>query len=302
MEYEEFLKCIKEKVIKEAGDGKEVRIRHVLKNNGCGLDGLTIMEKEDGGSPTIYLNDYYVQYKAGRQPEAIVREILQMYEINKNKTDYLSEDFENFAFIREKVVYRVINYEANRELLEDIPYRRFLDLAVVYYCLVEKGEEGNATALIHNSHMKLWNVTENEIAEIAEKNTPKLLPAHIMYLDSVLSSGSAPEEYTSKNLPDSKDIQDYMYVLTNDCGIHGAACMMYDGVLERFARHFKSNVVIIPSSIHEVLLIPWNDQPDIAQLNALVREINDTVLDREEMLASNVYIYHKDDGMFTIEQ
>lgn len=289
MDYRQFLNCVRSRVKEIMGEEVEVDIRHVIKNNGHELDGLTIMRSDSQGSPTIYLNGYYGQFCAGRSVDAIINEIIQTYEVNKESVKFSAEEFKNFENVKNRIIYKLINYDANKKLLEDIPFKRFLDLAVVFCVLVEQRKDGSAAALIHNSHMRLWNVTSDEICEIAKENSPRLLPYRITRLDDILG-----EEL------DSESDADYMYVLSNESGIQGAACMLYDGILQRFSQKFGSDIIIIPSSVHEVLLLPWKQQYDIQELNCLVKDVNSNIVDAEEMLAQNVYIYCRDEQITVI--
>lgn len=301
MNYKQFLDCVQDRVLQTIGEEVDVDIRHVLKNNGRELDGLTIMCSESEGSPTIYLNDYYEQFMSGRNIDSIVREIIQMYEINRENIKFTAEEFKYFENVRSRIVYKLINYDANKKLLENVPFKRFLDLAVVFCVLVEQKEESSAAALIHNSHMNLWNVTSDEICEIAKENSPRLLPYRITRLDDILGDEFCDEfsNEPGKGVEMLSD-SDYMYVLSNELGIHGAACMLYDGILQRFSQRFGSDIIIIPSSVHEVLLIPWKQQYDIQELNSLVRDVNDNIVDAEEMLAQNVYLYCRDEQITVI--
>ena len=90
MEYGDFLQCVQEYAKKETGRGGVVSINHVIKNNGCELDGLVIMEEGKHISPTIYLNGFYKQYQNGRTVEDIVREILHIYNENKVYHKFIS--------------------------------------------------------------------------------------------------------------------------------------------------------------------------------------------------------------------
>ncbi len=58
---------------------------------------------------------------------------------------------------------KLINYERNRELLKRVPYYRFLDLAIVFLCLVESDSSGTATVLIHNEHLTYWGITRDDL-------------------------------------------------------------------------------------------------------------------------------------------
>lgn len=292
MDYQQFLNCVQEKVLENIGKEAEVNIKHVLKNNGHELDAITIMGRESSGSPTIYLNGYYEQLKAGRNIDAVAREIIQMYEINKENVRFSPDEFKSFENVRKKIVYRLINYEANKKLLDNVPFKRFLDLAVVFCVLVEQREDSSAAALIYNSHMELWDVDADKICETAKENTPGLLPYRITRLDDILG-----EEIQEKVIMSDTDC---MYVLSNESGMWGAACMLYDGVLQKFSRQFGSDIIIIPSSVHEVLLLLWKEEYNVRELNCLVKDVNDNIVDAEEMLAQNVYIYCRDEGITVI--
>ena len=148
MNYEGFLTQVQKNVSDIIGEEGKVSISHVIKNNGMELDGLIIMMKNSNVSPTIYLNSYYDENCTGRPFEGIVENIMEVYNENKDKVTICADFFMNFENIRDKIVYKVINYDQNKKLLQKVPHKMILDLAVVFYCLIEQGELGNATALI----------------------------------------------------------------------------------------------------------------------------------------------------------
>lgn len=132
-------------------------------------------------------------------------------------------------------------------------------------------------------------MSESEIYSLARKNTPNLLPYRITRIDEVV------------DIPkDSCREDDMMYILTNDSGINGAASLLYDGVIDEFAERFAADVIVIPSSVHEVLLVPLKEEYDVSELNMLVKEVNNTIVDEEETLADNVYIYRRKNRIFTL--
>lgn len=289
MEYNEFVEEIRCNVEANLSCDGEVRMLKIMRNNGCELDGLTIVRKGCPGSPTIYLNGYYNQFEAGRSIVSITREVLNTYESGREKLESMAGIFNDFEEIKKRVAYKLVNYEKNKELLQDVPHKRFMNLAVVFYCLIERESNYNATALIHNSHLGLWGVSESEIYSLARKNTPNLLPYRITRIDEVV------------DIPkDSCREDDMMYILTNDSGINGAASLLYDGVIDEFAERFAADVIVIPSSVHEVLLVPLKEEYDVSELNMLVKEVNNTIVDEEETLADNVYIYRRKNRIFTL--
>ena len=92
----------------------------------------------------------------------------------------------SFEGIKDKIVYKLINYNANRKLLSLVPHKKILDLAMVYYCILGEIEDGNATALIYNSNIKNWHIKEDELYRTAVSNTPKLLPVKIYEMSELI--------------------------------------------------------------------------------------------------------------------
>ncbi len=306
MNYGKFLESIKEKAEYIAGEEGRVTVNHIIKNNGRELDGLVIMERNSNISPTIYLNAYYEEYKNGRSIADIVIEIADIYSANKGKLNFDPDFFNDFDNVKEKIVYKVVNFDKNRRLLEEIPHKRFLDLAVVYYCMLERFADSNATVLINNAHLKIWNVSENDIYNAAVKNTPDLLKSCISPMSSIINN--LKNEFDS-DFEEDEELCGFhtesneageMYVLTNSIKINGAACIFYKNVLKNFAEKIDSDLYILPSSIHEVILLPKLDMFKRDDLVNMVREVNHEGVSQEEVLSDNVYIYNRREGVISL--
>lgn len=294
MEYGDFLQCVQERAKERAGKGGVVSVNHVIKNNGCELDGLVIMEKGRHISPTIYLNGYYQQYQSGKKLDDIVCEIIRVYTENKDKVQIDTDYFSDFQQVKKNIVYKVINYARNKKLLERVPHKKLLDLAVVYYCLLGHEEGEAATALIYNNHLAGWGVTEQDIYEAAVLNTPNLLQSQINPLSAMI--GAMIGEYDEERAY----TKDEMYVLTNKVRMNGAACILYEDVLQKFASKIGCDLYILPSSVHEVILLPKLENYNQSELANMVREVNAEGVAKDEILSDNVYIYHRSDGMISM--
>jgi hypothetical protein len=300
MNYTDFLQCIQESTKETAGEGGTVTVNHIIKNNGCELDGLVIMEKDSRVSPTIYLNNFYHDFQEGRGMEDIVCEITQIYVNNKDKLNVNPEYFMNFDAVKHTIVYKIINYEKNEKLLEKVPHKKILDLAVVFYCLLEQQAEGNATALIYHSHLNTWSVTEDEVYNAAIENTPLLLQSCIKPMSSIIQEMIPDDLNTEDPLSENADASHEMFVLTNQSKLNGAACILYDDVLKNFASKIDNDLYILPSSIHEVILLPKLDAFDKAELINMVREVNAEGVSYDEILSDQVYTYSRQDGMISL--
>ena len=85
-----------------------------------------------------------------------------------------------------------------------------------------------------------------------------------------------------------------LLILTNRSGVYGASAILYEGVLKNIAQRLGSDLVILPSSVHEVILLPYEDERRMEGLERMVREINQTVLPEEEVLSDQVYVYNRE--------
>lgn len=300
MEYREFLENVRKEVESRYDSNVSVTLNHVMKNNGTELDGITIMEKDKNIAPTIYINSFYDRYMEGVSLKAVVSEIIRIYNQNKNSININADYFENYENVRKTIVYKLVNYQKNKKLLEDVPYKRVLDLAVVFYCLIEQRKGVSATALIHNEHLRIWNVTEDEIYNDALKNTPVLLAGSIVPMSKILSeiAGTAPVDNDEKVCEYTGE--DILYVLTNSSRVNGAACILYDNLLKKFANDVHSDLYILPSSVHEVIIVPKKNAFDKSELADMVREVNEQGVSQDEILSDNVYEYNRKNGLITM--
>ena len=298
MEYKEFVEYIKMNAGYIAGEGGNITINHVIKNNGCEMDGLVIMEKGKDIAPTIYLDSFYELYTNGENIKNIIRQIEVIYEQNKNNVTFDVNILKHFDTIKDKIVYKVVNYRSNEKLLEQVPHKRILDLAVVFYCLLDNEYGKSATALIYNNNLKNWNVTIDDVYKAALKNTPDLL-------HSKISSMAALFEKCGVNVDGEEvDLKDYvpsdMYVLTNESKLNGAACILYENVLYDFAQKLGADLYILPSSVHEVILLPKLSMFEKDELVNMVKEVNTEGVAADEVLSDHVYEYNRTERLITM--
>ena len=298
MEYKEFVEYIKMNAGYIAGEGGNITINHVIKNNGCEMDGLVIMEKGKDIAPTIYLDSFYELYTNGENIKNIIRQIEVIYEQNKNNVTFDVNILKHFDTIKDKIVYKVVNYRSNEKLLEQVPHKRILDLAVVFYCLLDNEYGRSATALIYNNNLKNWNVTIDDVYKAALKNTPDLL-------HSKISSMAALFEKCGVNVDGEEvDLKDYvpsdMYVLTNESKLNGAACILYENVLYDFAQKLGADLYILPSSVHEVILLPKLSMFEKDELVTMVKEVNTEGVAADEVLSDHVYEYNRTERLITM--
>lgn len=260
----------------------------VQKNNSTIYHAILITEDEKNICPTIYIDKFFMQWENGRSLESICNEIMKIYIDNKPKENIDISFFTEFENIKNKICFKLVNYEKNTDLLMDIPYKKFLDLAVVFFVSLEEREKESYTILIRNEHLKYWNLNVNEIWTLALKNTPQIFKYSVTRMDNIISRLIGTELETEID----------MLVLSNWTGVYGASVIMYEDILQKIADSINKDFYILPSSIHEIILLPSeNNMPtEQSALKEIVKEINDTQVMPEELLSYNVYYYSREKG------
>ncbi len=296
MNYNEFMDYVCEGVKKYLGKEYKVSLNKVLKNNGLELTGIVIMKDGSKAAPTVYLDDFYTDYQAGREVNGMIEEIVDIYEKNNFKVDFDFDFFSKYETVKDRILYKLLNYEANRKLLEDVPHIKYMDLAIVYYIMLDNDTIGKGTVLIHNNHVKMWEVSNEQLHEDALRNTPRILPPKFFTMENIVD-----ELYGNEKAKDAlaNDIEstEGMYILTNSCKLYGACCILYKDILGRIADKLQSSIYIIPSSIHEVIIISREKfKIGREQMEEMVKSVNNSEVEPTDVLGYHVYEYNRANG------
>lgn len=271
-----------------------ITVHSFVRNNHVCVDGLTILESGFNIAPTIYIEDYYSSFKKGITFSTILKQILESYYQCRPTENINSSFFSDFENIKQHIVYKLVHYDRNQELLSQIPHIPFLDLAIVFYCLVAADSSGTATILIRNEHLALWSTTQENIYQIAKENTPFLLPYQFEPMSSILTE-LISSDFTDTETEEFPDISPFpIYVLTNQSRFLGAACLLYDNLMKELSSRLNADLFIIPSSIHEVLIIPSTSHMEYEEFNNMIQEVNSSQLIPEEILSDHVYYYSRE--------
>lgn len=292
MEMDIFTKKVCVAVEEELGKGFHIEVKDVRKNNGVILHGMIIMKEGLNVAPTIYLDTFLEAYESGATFRTIVQRILETC-----KKDMVGDCmdmgfFQSFEKVRDKICYRLIGREKNKELLEDIPYIEFLDLAICFYYAYQGDALESGTILIHNSHVELWKSNVIELLALASRNTRRLFPCECSSIEDVLkeSAGGSGDMDDLLMCEDSR-LSIPMKILSNSKRIYGAVCLLYPGVLAEIAEKEGSNFYILPSSIHETILLPDDGTHMSDALKRMISEVNSTQVAAEEVLSDSLYYF-----------
>ncbi|MBE5936983.1 MAG: hypothetical protein E7265_03020 [Lachnospiraceae bacterium] len=299
MEYGEFVTEVKKRLSEKLGGDYEIECKNMLKNNSCIYRGIIIKNLTDDNkvAPAIYMENWYDEFKSGKNIDTIVESIISVY-TNCCKMGYemqldkLADDFEP-----ERLFYRLVNFEKNVEMLSDCPFIPFLDLAITFhYLCFDKGTEIHSFR-ITDDIMEKWGINVEYLIGEAEKNMKRLFPDKLMSLGGMIrdmiESGNSELCFGEFEYD---DVEPNMYVLTNEYGINGAAALLYSTKLQQLAAELDSDIYILPSSIHEVIMVSADTIQSTEWLKNLVKEVNFSVVNCEEQLSDNVYLFERNSG------
>lgn len=296
MSFEELVRQMRLDLIMKWGEDYEFQAACVQKINGVEQPVLRIRRKGNSVGIQIGIGDVCDRIRKGGNRREAEKELIGRVEeglkqIRSGETVLQTgQRILDYREARERLVYRLIQTRRNERLLQQIPHVPYLDLSIVFE-LYWKQEDQHCSCLVYNSHLEQWGVTPEEVERQARENTPIRLPAVFDSLEQMLlpMMGGLRQEPSG------------LSVLSNREGFHGAAAILYPGELKRAADQLQNDLVVLPSSIHEVLLLPDDPGQDYGMLTRLVQEINRNEVEQEEWLSDHPYRYlRKEDRLVAV--
>lgn len=291
------------------GEDYDIEMKEVTKNNGVLLHGIVISKKGSNVSPAIYIDELYEDHEEGRAFGDIIYDILRVYKRHAREIDMDMGFFTQFERAKSRVLYKLIHRESNAELLKDIPYIKWNDLALVFYYSLEDERFGQASILVRNAHLAMWGIDKAVLYENAKTNMLRLKPEEILPIKQLIREFieknekrgvSRSELGVTGDCEAAIESDSMIYVLSNRDRMFGAVTMLYAESMKRLAKRLDKNLIILPSSVHEVLLVPDDGVKEKDFFRDMVKEVNDSQVEPEERLSYNVYYYDRISGEISI--
>lgn len=309
MNISEFAIKVKVELQSVLGDEYSVDISENCKMNGVKKWAVTI-HKDSNIAPTIYLEAFYKNFCSGEAFEAVINSIIMMYKESAPSEDVDMSDFMKFELIKDKICFKLCNTEKNTEILDKIPSVPFHDLSIVFYVLVNNELFGSGQILVRNEHMKLWDISVAEIMNCARKNTPELLDIKfsniIDIMNNILERNESIDSRDEFDISKISKEECFMWVLSNKDGFNGAASILYPNAMDNIYEVIGKSFFIIPSSIHELIVIPDKDgcEGDMSwnfrcnQLLDMIHQVNENEVPEADILSDNLYYYNAEEKVF----
>ena len=291
MTYNEFKHNIVTDISCIYGSDHSIIVNTVTKNNNLTLDALIIQQEDSVMAPSIYLNGYYPSYCKGELTyKNILASIIQTYETYKDSAPFDVDSVCNYEAMKDRIAFKLINFKKNIELLDSVPFYKYLDLAVVFFLYLISPDGECGSILINDSIMESYGITLEDLRKEAEINTPKLFPALNQNLKDMLASLSEKSLHEC-DVDEVMNAELDMYVLSNAAKTYGAGVILYPNLLSNIADSLGEDFYLIPSSVHEMLYLPVSSIDDASSINELIQTVNASELTCDEYLSDHYYYY-----------
>ena len=304
MDYESFkqemTEDIKQKLYERGIDNVEVNFHNVEKTNQS-YESMTVVQGGSNIGVNFNIESAFEAYEhTGDYVGVLAESTLVIMNGLENMPVIDASELVNYETMKEKLSIEVISAEANVELLTKVPHENMEDMAVVYRFVLESNEDGRASILVTNDMIDRMGVTHEQLRIDALENAPEIRPAVIQGMNEVMREMMGPEVFEMMGIPEQTE--EMMYVASVPDKNAGAGVLAYQEFMDQAAERLGGDFYILPSSIHEILLVPDNGEQMADDLRDMVVQVNVTEVRPDEKLSDNVYHYDSKEHIFELAE
>ena len=304
MDYEtfkqEFAEDIKEK-LSQRGYGDVMTSFHDIEKTNQNYEAISVVQAGSNIGVNFNIENAFASYEHTGDYEGVLASATGVIVGGLDQIPAVDVNvLMNYEVMKEKLSVEVISADANEELLAKVPHDRIEDLAVVYRFIMESNEDGRASILVNNDLIERMGVTHEQLRADALENSPEIRPVVIQGMNEVMKEMMGPEAYEMFGIPD--DTEEMMFIATVPDKNSGAGVLAYQDFMDQAAEKIGGDFYVIPSSIHEILLVPDNGEVQAEGLKEMVQEVNATEVSPEEKLSDNVYHYDSKEHIFELAE
>lgn len=291
MSEKEFSETLQGSVHEMLGNSYAVRVHEVEKVNIGRQYSLVICDNGDCAiAPSIYLGKFYRDYlDKGIGISEIADKVIDFYNhlgFQPGTKAEIAENMNDRGWVEDHLFFRLVNTKKNEGLLKSSICVDVLDLSLVLYVVVSESDGKVGSARVTDGLFEGLNLEREGLTERVLQNTRKIFPESLMGISSVLAEVGGPQ----LGLPKGK-LPFEPLVLSNEPRVNGATAIYYPGLLKEIAKGKGKNLFVLPSSIHECILMEERTGLDSLSLRNMVQEVNREAVQEEEVLSDNVYYY-----------
>ena len=308
MNFNEFVNEVKDNIrlfLPKDYENAEVSTMECQKLNRA-YTGLMVRKEDETITPTINMNQLYKAYQnqPGVTMESVCRRIADV--VMEAPIQVNLKSIMDYDIAKDNLFIRVSSAETNKDMLANVPHQLKEDLAITYHVAVSMDEEGLSSMLIKNDLLKQYGITAEQLHEDAMKSSPRVMAPEVssigalideMYQKNILMLTPDEREMLQETLQESSEMPTF-FVVTNTERIDGAGVIFYPEFMDNMGELLGNDFFILPSSIHEMLVLPDDGQVDAEMLRDMVKEVNATQVAPAERLTNDVYHFDTKDHVF----
>lgn len=263
-------------------------------------DALTVKPSDSNVGVNINLDNFYkVTEENGMDyDDAVNKAVETVLTALDNGPQFDIPDLTDYSKMKQFLAVEVVSAETNKDLLETVPHQIIEDLAVVYRFVLSSENDCRSSILVNNRMLETMSVTPEQLHADAVANAAQYRPLIIKGMSEVISEmmGISPEEMGLPQNPADEKI----FVATVSDKVQGAGVLAYEDFLDRASKRAGGDFYLLPSSIHELLIVPDTGDMSLKNLEDMVREVNATQVEPQDRLTDNVYHYDAENRVFEL--
>lgn len=280
-DYDTFKTRLLNTLAMELGSGITVNTREI-RGSSPHIEACSISIPGKKLTPVFYPSYYYEKYRSGTGFSEIIENIKDSIRYSSDDS-FDFNDVADYSVAKGHIIPKLVNMKRNSDWIENVAHRSFLDLAVVFLYVIRAEGDEFISFTISWDQLRDWGETVDSVYYDAVENAPRIFPLSIESIDDVLGLSGGSQYRT-------------FYVMSNSKRHYGAACMLYDHALSDFADRIGEGFHIIPSSVHEVLLVPDSLEIPSGELRDMLLDVNQSIVRDDEILSDGIYYYDKSSG------
>lgn len=304
MNFEEFKERLsedlKQALFEQTGENHTIETTTVNKLQNESYEAFTIRPEGSPIGVNLDVQSLYDAYSNGRSYDEVSSKASEIVrEGFEHQPSFNISDFQNYDIMKEKLSIQVVATERNADMLKDIPHKEIEDMSLVCRFVVESSEFGTGTILVTNGMLDTFGITKDELFADAVKSAPEIKPTEIRGMLDIIAEAWG---ISVNELAGPMEAEMPIYVASTTDKTNGAGIIAYPGFMDMAAEKVGGDFYLLPSSVHEVIIVPDKGETNFRDLEAMVKEVNATEVDPKDKLSDNVYHYDSKDKVFELAE
>ena len=296
---EKFIEDVKAK-LSDQGTDVDITINKMNKLNES-YEAMTVKPEGSNIGVNIAVDKLFKAMKSGASYEEVIdKAITSIVNGFANQPQFDIASLSDYSQMKEKLVMEVVSAETNKDMLKNVPHKNIEDMAVVYRFVIDSSNDSRATILATNKMVEHFGITPEQLHADAMENAPRIKPAEIKGMGEVIAEMMGVDKAEMDALYPGSPEDEQIFVASVPDKVHGAGVLAYQGFMDQAAERVGGDFFILPSSIHEILIVPDNGKMGLSDLENMVRDVNATQVDPVDKLTDNVYHYDSQAKIFEL--